>query len=196
MRRARSRPARSTLRLAPRPSLDPARDRLAVDSLRIPPHGLCPWGSTSRPRVTREVSAGGVILRSSRGSPRVCVIARRRDDRLVWGLPKGHLEAGERPREAAIREVREETGLVGDVVEKLGVITYWFSGPEPHTRHFKTVHFYWLRYVSGRTSAHDDEVEDAVWLPLEEAIGRVAYANEKRILRKVRAKLRGNAASA
>ena len=148
--------------------------------------------SHPRPRVLREVSAGGVLVRFTHNSPLVCLIARQWEGRLVWGLPKGHVEAGERLRETAVREVREETGVIGEPVEKLGVITYWFTDPAPGPRHFKTVHFYWLRYVSGTICPQEDEVAEAAWLPLAEAMARVAYVNERRILRKAQARLRAN----
>jgi len=123
-------------------------------------------------------------VRQRRGLPQVCLIARRRDKELVWGLPKGHVEVSEDPPVTAVREVREETGLVGEPVEKLGSISYWFRVQQDRTRYFKTVHFYLLTYLKGSTKAHDDEVEHAAWLPLSKAIARISYENERKILRK------------
>ena len=150
-------------------------------------------------RTARQVSAGGVIARQHQGRTEVCLIARRRDDgEVVWGLPKGHVEPGERFRQTARREVREETGLSGEPLRKIGAITYWFvvrAGPRKADnaeapaklgaiRYFKTVHFYLLRYLEGRTSDHDDEVEEAAWFSLEQALTQLSYDNERRILRK------------
>ncbi len=139
-------------------------------------------GSTAY-RSKRQVSAGGVIVRQVRGGTRVCLIARRRDGIVTWGLPKGHVEAGENLLAAATRELREETGLTGEHLAPLGSISYWFAVRGDRVRYFKTVHFYVFRYRSGETDQHDDEVEEAVWLPLDEAMARISYENERRILR-------------
>jgi 8-oxo-dGTP pyrophosphatase MutT (NUDIX family) len=159
-----------------------------------------------RLRTQRQVSAGGVITRPGDRGPDVCLIARRREDgTVVWGLPKGHLEPGESPLDAALREVREETGLVGESLGKLGAITYTFTAPSawgaghtvkaspPHrpergkgamTRFIKTVHFFLMRFVEGDTAHHDDEVEEAQWYPVDEAMARLSFENERRMLRK------------
>jgi 8-oxo-dGTP pyrophosphatase MutT (NUDIX family) len=138
----------------------------------------------ARYRTRRQVSSGGVITRQARGHPQVCLIARRQDGQRIWGLPKGHVEAGEDPRDAAVREVREETGLVGKPLTKLGAISYWFAVKRERVRYFKRVHFYLLTYLEGSTRAHDHEVEHAAWLPLSKAIARISYENERKILRK------------
>ncbi len=159
-----------------------------------------------RPRTQRQVSAGGGILREHDGRREVGLIARRREDgTVVWGLPKGHVEPGESPLDAALREVREETGLVGEPLGKIGVITYTFTapsawgaghtvkvgdagGPKPAAgslvRFIKTVHFFLLRFVEGDTAQHDDEVEEAQWCPVDAAMTRLSFENERRILRK------------
>jgi len=148
----------------------------------------------TRYRTRRQVSSGGVITRQARGHPQVCLIARRQDGQRIWGLPKGHVEAGEDPLDAAVREVREETGLVGKPLTKLGAISYWFAvNPalsrkggvkRERVRYFKRVHFYLLTYLKGSTRAHDHEVEHAAWLPLSKALARISYENERKILRK------------
>jgi 8-oxo-dGTP pyrophosphatase MutT (NUDIX family) len=133
-------------------------------------------------RTERQVSSGGVIVRRHRGQSQVCLIARRSGQTLVWGLPKGHVEDREDPLTTALREVREETGLVGEAIAPLGAITYWFAVKEDKTRYFKRVHFYLMRYVDGNPRHHDHEVEDAAWVPLDEAHNRLSYPNERRIL--------------
>ena len=163
-------------------------------------------------KTAKQVSSGGVVARKTDRRWDVCLIARRRDDgELVWGLPKGHLEPGEGIEAAAVREIREETGLAGRLLRKLGAITYWFVAPAsqgsartapparadgPSIRYFKTVHFFLVLYQEGRTDDHDDEVEEARWVPLSNAVEHVSYDNERRILRKAAEYLEHQDASA
>ncbi|MCS6818106.1 MAG: NUDIX hydrolase [Blastocatellia bacterium] len=137
-------------------------------------------------RTLRQVSAGGVVYRWTQSRPEVILIAR--DHGKVWCLPKGLVERGEGVQEAALREVREETGVRGEIVGKLGQINYWYVGREGEepVRFFKTVHFYLMRYLEGDVQRHDWEVEDARWFPLEEAIARATYKGEREILEKAR----------
>ena len=124
--------------------------------------------------MIREFSAGGLVIRNLRGRPHVAVV-RVRDQ--ILALPKGHPEKGESARDAAMREVREETGLETTPVEKLGDIRYWYA--RDGDRVLKIVCFFLLRYRSGRLEDHDHEVEEALWIPLEEAPARLAYRGEK-----------------
>jgi 8-oxo-dGTP pyrophosphatase MutT (NUDIX family) len=124
--------------------------------------------------MIREFSAGGVVLRRFRGRPFVAVV-RVRDD--VLALPKGHPDEGESAADAARREVREETGLEAELVEKLGDIRYWYA--RDGQRVMKIVSFFLFRYRSGSVSEHDHEVEAAGWIPLEEATERLAYQGER-----------------
>jgi 8-oxo-dGTP pyrophosphatase MutT (NUDIX family) len=126
--------------------------------------------------VIREFSAGGLVIRNLRGRPHVAVV-RVRDD--ILALPKGHPEKGESSQDAALREVREETGLEATAMEKLGDIRYWYA--RDGDRVMKTVSFFLFRYRSGRLEDHDHEVEEALWIPLEEAPDRLAYRSEKEI---------------
>ena len=126
--------------------------------------------------MIREFSAGGVVIRDLGGRPHVAVV-RVRDD--ILALPKGHPEKGESSEDAALREVREETGLDATPVEKLGDIKYWYA--RDGDRVMKIVTFFLLTYRSGRLDDHDHEVEEALWIPLEEAPDRLAYRSEKEI---------------
>lgn len=102
-----------------------------------------------------------------------------RRGRLLWSLPKGHIEQGETPEQTAMREVAEETGIRGTVLAALGSIDYWFvaEGRRVH----KTVHHYLLRSLGGELSDEDIEVTEVAWVPLSELESRLAYADERRL---------------
>ena len=135
---------------------------------------------TPMPTV-EETSAGGLVIDRSIGAPRAALIARHdRRGRLVWSLPKGHLEEGETPEDAALREVQEETGIVGRVMAPLGVIDFWFIAE--NRRIHKTVHHYLMEASGGELSDADAEVEQVAWVALDEVRARLAYADERRLL--------------
>jgi 8-oxo-dGTP pyrophosphatase MutT (NUDIX family) len=125
--------------------------------------------------VEREFSAGGLVVRRFRGRPFLAAV--RVKGGTVLALPKGHIDKGESAKEAATREVREETGLDAEPVEKLGDIRYWYS--RDGRRIFKVVSFYLFRYRSGSVQNHDHEVDSAEWIPLEEAPRMLAYKGER-----------------
>jgi 8-oxo-dGTP pyrophosphatase MutT (NUDIX family) len=124
--------------------------------------------------MIREFSAGGVVVRHMQGRPYVAVV-RVRDK--VLALPKGHPDGEESAAEAARREVREETGLEAELVERLGDVKYWYV--RDGERVMKIVAFFLFRYRSGSVENHDHEVEEALWIPLEEAPARLAYKGER-----------------
>ena len=124
--------------------------------------------------MIREFSAGGVVLRRMEGRVFVAVV-RVRDE--ILALPKGHPYGDETPAEAAQREVREETGLETELVEKLGDVEYWYVRGGKRVR--KVVAFFLFRYRSGNVEDHDHEVEEALWIPLEEAPALLAYKGER-----------------
>jgi 8-oxo-dGTP pyrophosphatase MutT (NUDIX family) len=95
----------------------------------------------------------------------------------VLALPKGHPEDGESPGEAALREVREEAGVVARLIEPLGDVRYWYT--REGRRIAKVVSFFLLDYVSGEVDDHDLEVEHARWMPLEQAARELTYAGER-----------------
>jgi 8-oxo-dGTP pyrophosphatase MutT (NUDIX family) len=131
-------------------------------------------------RKVEETSAGGLVVDRSDGPPRVALIGRvDRRGRLLWSLPKGHLEAGESAEDAAIREVEEETGIRGRVLAALGTIDYWFVAED--RRIHKTVHHYLLEASGGQLSDDDVEVDEVAWVPLAELTDRLAYAGERRL---------------
>jgi 8-oxo-dGTP pyrophosphatase MutT (NUDIX family) len=126
--------------------------------------------------VIREFSAGGLCVRRMRGRDYVAAI--RVKGGRVLALPKGNIDPGESAAEAAVREVREEAGVVGDIVEKLGDVKYWYVR-RTGERVFKIVSFFLLRYRSGNVANHDHEVDSAEWVPLEEAPRLLEYKGEK-----------------
>jgi 8-oxo-dGTP pyrophosphatase MutT (NUDIX family) len=125
--------------------------------------------------VIREFSAGGVCVRRMRGRDYVAAV--RVKGGTVLALPKGHIDPGEGAPEAARREVREEAGVTGELVEKLGDVKYWYS--RDGERVMKIVAFFLFRYVSGSVADHDHEVDSAEWVPLEDAPRLLAYRGEK-----------------
>lgn len=120
----------------------------------------------------------------------VALIARSSSsNRRIWALPKGWVEPGETIEDAALREIREETGLTGRLLEPLGQIAYSFYSPRDHAKIQKTVHFYLVEYLGGDTADHDHEVEEARWWSLDEALARLTYPSERRIMEKAKDRL-------
>ena len=131
-----------------------------------------------------ETSAGGLVLDGRGPDARAALIGRiDRRGRLLWSLPKGHVEAGETTEDAAIREVAEETGITGRVVAPLGTIDFWFvaDGRRVH----KTVHHFLLLAEGGELSDADIEVSEVAWVPLPEVAERLAYADERALVERV-----------
>jgi 8-oxo-dGTP pyrophosphatase MutT (NUDIX family) len=139
--------------------------------------------------VEREFSAGGVLVRRTRGRAAVAAIRPRGKAPGTWALPKGNVDPGERPDETALREVLEETGVEGRLVEKLGDVKYTYTR-RGGLRVFKIVSFYLLRAGRGRLGAIDEamrvEVAEARWLPLDEAPRLLAYGGERQMAAKAR----------
>ena len=129
--------------------------------------------------MKREFSAGGVIVRRFRGRAFAAAVVPRQG---ILALPKGHPDGDETMEQAAAREVREETGLTGELVEKLDDVRYWYTlRGEPV---LKVVSFYLFRYSSGRISDHDDEVERVDWIPLDDLPRQLSFSGERAVARK------------
>ncbi|RRR46121.1 NUDIX hydrolase [Mycolicibacter terrae] len=137
----------------------------------------------ARLRTVHETSAGGLVVDGIDGprEDQVAALIGRVDrrGRMLWSLPKGHIEVGETAEQTAIREVAEETGVQGDVLAALGSIDYWFvtDGRRVH----KTVHHYLMRFSSGELCDDDVEVTEVAWVPIRELPSRLAYADERRL---------------
>ncbi len=135
----------------------------------------------------REVSAGGLIWRRSpHGAIEVVLVKPAGKD--YWAIPKGHLEKGETIVEAAIREVREETGLTVSETMPLGDISYVYSfhedGGGPLVRIFKRVHFFLMRSQGGDTSRHDSEIDEVAWIDLDQAMRKASFDTERKLIAK------------
>lgn len=131
--------------------------------------------------TTREVSAGGVVYRRTDDGIEVVLASRRtRRGQLAWGLAKGGIEEGETKEVAAIREVREETGMTAEIEADLGDTKYMYVWDDIRIR--KTVHFFLMRHTGGNADDRDDEMEEIRWFPMERAIKRAAYRGERDML--------------
>lgn len=130
-----------------------------------------------------ETSAGGLVVDGvdrPRHEQLAALIGRvDRRGRMLWSLPKGHIEQGETAEQTAIREVAEETGIHGHVLAALGSIDYWFvtDGRRVH----KTVHHYLLRFSGGELCDEDVEVTEVAWVPVAELPDRLSYADERKL---------------
>ena len=148
----------------------------------------------SQPQRTRrilrveETSAGGLVLDRISADACGALIGRLdRRGRLLWSLPKGHLEAGESFEQAAAREVAEETGITGTVIGALGTIDFWFVAEG--SRIHKTVHHFLMVSTGGELSDADVEVHEVAWVPLAEIAGKLFYPDERALVDKVPAVL-------
>ena len=148
--------------------------------------------------MKREFSAGGVLVRKLKGDWMLAAIRPAGKDPGVWALPKGNIGRGEDPRETARREVHEETGATGRLVEKLGDVRYVYTWDGE--RIFKIVSFFLLRAAGGRIGELPDgmerEVSEARWVPLDEAAALLSYGGEREMVRKAAAALAEGSAAA
>jgi 8-oxo-dGTP pyrophosphatase MutT (NUDIX family) len=141
--------------------------------------------------MEREFSAGGVLVKTIRGRLMVAAIRPGGKPEGVWAFPKGNIDPGEKPEETAVREVFEETGVHGHLVEKLGDVKYTYTRRDGE-RVFKIVSFYLLRAGRGRIGDIEErmriEVAEARWLPLDEAPRLLSYGGEREMAQKARAR--------
>ena len=134
--------------------------------------------------AARQFSAGGVVFKSAQSGIRVVLISR--EGGAIWCLPKGHIHSGETTDQAALREVREETGLTARILGRLGEGSYWFVPEGEKKKVFKKVVFFLMRSLSGSTQDHDFEVDEARWFPVGEAIKKISYPSERVLVEKGR----------
>lgn len=137
-----------------------------------------------------QISAGGVAFRKQGGQLEVALISVGVTNR--WQLPKGIVDKGESTEDAAVREVREEAGVDTEVIDRIDKVEYWYVAKEKggRVRYHKFVYFYLLRYKAGDVSDHDDEVNEARWVEINDAIKLLAFESEKRIVEKAKELIR------
>lgn len=137
-------------------------------------------------QTEKQLSSGGVIFRRTDKGTEVALIAVKGGN--VWCLPKGIVEEHENIARTAHREVKEETGLDGKIIEKIDHIQYFFSHKEKDitTRIFKIVYFFLMEYTGGDVSDHDEEVDNCRWFPIDEAIKKIEYKDEREIVKKAK----------
>jgi 8-oxo-dGTP pyrophosphatase MutT (NUDIX family) len=130
--------------------------------------------------TARELSYGGVVVRGDAAAGAAEVVAIVPRGRRTLALPKGGADGGESPEHTAAREVREETGVTGALRDELGDVTYYYRRAGKRIR--KTVRFFLFDYVEGSTDDHDHEVDEARWIPLDEARTALSYPGERQMV--------------
>jgi 8-oxo-dGTP diphosphatase len=131
--------------------------------------------------MERQFAAGGVVIKKNKGSFKVLLVE---DSYGQWTWAKGHIEEGESPEQAAVREVSEETGLVDlQIVEKLGKQEYYFTLSGKNI--FKTVHIFLIKASAGEElNIQVSEIQDAGWFSPEEAVEKIEYDGSRSLLEK------------
>ncbi|HEX8598389.1 MAG TPA: NUDIX hydrolase [Chloroflexia bacterium] len=132
-----------------------------------------------------EFSAGGVVYR--RVGDTYEVVAVHRNRHTDWSLPKGHIEKGETQEQAALREVKEETGLDARIVDSLGEVVYFYRRPKGLTR--KVVYHFLMEYTGGEFGPPNWEVDEARWIDIDQAHTLFTYKNDLGIVRKAKERL-------
>ena len=178
-KRRRRRPANR----APLASDSPAKDAQAQN--KRPAKSPAKNPAKNYAKRVDEVSAGGLVIDHSGKNGLLIGRIDHKDasgKRILWSLPKGHIEEGETPEQAALREVAEETGIESEIERSLGVIDFWFmaGGKRIH----KTVHHFIFKEVSGELTPQITEVDEVSWFPLSEIVERLAYPDEKKLIAK------------
>jgi 8-oxo-dGTP pyrophosphatase MutT (NUDIX family) len=143
--------------------------------------------NTTKLQTVEQVSAGGVAYRLFESGWQVAIVSVKPSRR--WQLPKGIVDPGETPEQAALREVREEAGIETELIAPIETVEYWYVG-EPRrggserVRFHKFVHFYLLKYLGGNVEDHDHEIAEARWVNPSEAIEMLAFKGEKAVVEK------------
>ena len=138
-------------------------------------------------RTLEQVSAGGVVFRINKGTAEIVIV--RIVPEMRWQLPKGIIDPGETIEEAALREVREESGIVAELVSPIETIEYWFVADRDGERikYHKFVQFFLMQYKSGDIADHDHEVDEARWVEIETALEMLEFKSERDVVTKAAA---------
>lgn len=130
--------------------------------------------------TTEKLAAGGIVIDHATGKPRVLLVHRPEYD--DWSFPKGKLEAGETVEAAALREVREETGLECRIIRELAVTRYKYRTRNKGNLKPKAVHYFLMEHTSGALKVPGEEVDRAEWIEFPEAARRLSYAQDRELL--------------
>jgi len=138
-----------------------------------------------------QFSAGGIVIKKEQGQ--TLVLVSKHSGHHGWVFPKGHIGdtiEGESKEEAAVREVQEETGITGEIVQAFKPVEYWFAaeGEKIH----KTVYYFLMNYVSGDIADHNWEMEDVEWLPEKDVAERLTYPSDKEAWREAQDMINSN----
>lgn len=136
--------------------------------------------------MKRAFSAGGVVYKFEGKDLKILLISTKKGK--VWALPKGLVEKEESPKEAAMREIKEETGVDGKVIDEIGEVSYWFA--IENEKYFKRVKYFLVEYTGGQINP-DWEVDTAEWFSPEEAFKKLTYKSDREILKKALEKISG-----
>jgi 8-oxo-dGTP diphosphatase len=135
-------------------------------------------------------SAGGVIWKKSGAVVEIALIATRNGS--VWTLPKGIIDRDESPEMAAMREIREETGLSGRIIDVLGEKSYWFFLKDENAKCKKTVQYFLLEHTEGELSDSSPEIDEVKWVPIDRAVQLLAYRSDCDIVSAAKEKIETN----
>lgn len=136
--------------------------------------------------MKKVFSAGGVVYKREGKDLKILLISIKQGK--VWALPKGLVEKNETPQQAALREIREETGIDGKIIDELGEVSYWFY--LEGEKYFKTIKYYLVEYINGQITPQW-EIDNAEWFKADEALNKLTYESDKKILEKAFRKIYG-----
>lgn len=137
--------------------------------------------------MKRVFSAGGIIFKEDKGGLQFLLARNQsmtRPEVDYWGFPKGHLEEGESSKTAALREVLEETGIIAEVIEKIGDAKYIYTSKNEGGKIFKTVTIFLMKYLSGEAKPQDGEISEVEWLSVEAVQSRLSFAQDSILFKK------------